>query len=239
MPSLIPPLGLLSLLGVLAPADPRQRRRAHDVRSQSALVCSRCRSACVEEQRSSWTLTIGGGYGPTKAPRGSYGARPGVFQLWTPCGPVPENTVNLDRAPAQATPGKHSVWVRARVPGSEPKYVESERVDVLLACDEPKPLPPQSPPDLVTPVPKPETAETRTEQHAVAESDSSDDSSDDAEEITPARENDDGGGCSLRRSVPGNSSGAWLLVALGLTVLWGRGRARERPGSPQLSRAQR
>jgi hypothetical protein len=183
----------------------------------------------VDDEPFSWTLT-NGGYGPTQAARGSYGARPGVFQLWTPCGPLPENHVEHERTPAQATPGKHTVWVRARVPGTEPKYVESERVDVVLSCSEPKPLPEQSPPASVTPEPepalvtpepkpesKPESAELNTDQHAVDENDSSDDS----EQITPAQKNDDdGGGCSVRRVAPGNNStGAALFVALGLTVL--------------------
>ena len=82
----------------------------------------------------SWRLTIAGGGDALKdAPRGFYGGHPGLFQVWTRCGPWPERVSGAADL-GGVEPGLHQVWVRARVPSSEPSYVESERVEVELRC---------------------------------------------------------------------------------------------------------
>jgi hypothetical protein len=91
----------------------------------------------VDGKPFSWQLTIGAP-GPKDAPRGEYRGHPGVFQVWTGCGSpaFTPNSVGL---------GKHTIWVRARVPSSTPKVIESERVEVELACEQAPILPPQQP----------------------------------------------------------------------------------------------
>jgi MYXO-CTERM domain-containing protein len=190
----------------------------------------------VDDEPFSWPLTTGGGYGSKEWPRGSYIGHPGAFQVWTACGPVPMSPTNLSEIPSQATPGKHTVWVRARLPSTQPKFLESERVQVELACAVVAPLPEQSPPDLVAPDAgqTPDASQTTNQDGGEPPADDTEEEpgemGDALDEEPPAHTSRIDGGCSVR---PGTTPSTWgLLAALGLTALLRRTRARKRSPAP-------
>ncbi len=97
----------------------------------------------VDGEPFSWTLTIGSdGYGPRDRARGFYFAEPGTFRAFTEC--EPSRSLNVYGGPAAPEqkqrglgPGKHTLWVAARVPTSPAQIVESQPVEVELSCPEP------------------------------------------------------------------------------------------------------
>jgi hypothetical protein len=84
----------------------------------------------VDGEPFSWRLTIGDldAFGPKDAARGFFFSQPGTFEAWTPC----EDSAYLDKL--GLSPGKHELWVEARVPSSEPTTIASEHVEVDLRC---------------------------------------------------------------------------------------------------------
>lgn len=97
----------------------------------------------VDGEPFSWTLTQGSDdYGPRDRTRGFYFDEPGPFRAFTEC--EPSRSSNLHGGPASPDqkerglePGKHTAWIAARVPTSPAQIVESQRIEVELACPQP------------------------------------------------------------------------------------------------------
>jgi hypothetical protein len=85
----------------------------------------------VDDKPFDWLLTSGV-LGPTTRARASYITNPGVFRAWTSC----EDVAGFQFGPVETglAPGKHTLWVRARVPSSTPTLIESQRLEVELRC---------------------------------------------------------------------------------------------------------
>lgn len=171
-----------------------------------------------------WTLSIGGGYAPENVPRGSYGGHPGAFQVWTRCGPLPQwITPDPEGKTDGAKPGKHEVWVRARVPETPPSFIESAHVSVELGCPKPTPAePPQVEPTSRSPEPmQPEPAvapDEGVEDHDGEVSDTADSEDDLDEESSTMGRKTATGNCSVEATAARAGWAGWL-GALALSAL--------------------
>lgn len=83
----------------------------------------------VDGKPFSWWLTIGSvDLGPSDTARGWYAHSPGVFRTFTLC----DGGANVSEL--GVAPGRHEVWVQARVPTRTPSIIESEHVQIELQC---------------------------------------------------------------------------------------------------------
>ena len=159
-----------------------------------------------------WTMTSGA-IGPTAAPRGAYFAAPaGAFQAWTPCRAASSSDagVIVVQPPGSTTglsPGKHTVWVRARVPTAEPRVIESERIEVELRCPNQAPAPDDEP-----------TEPTDPEEPTTPGDESSAPGDDPAKTQDGPRPSAAESGCALAANAVGADGLATAMLAIVLTL---------------------
>lgn len=169
----------------------------------------------VDGQPFAWTLTIGTAYyGPKgqDAARGFYFHGPGTFRTFAMC------DSGLERAGIGSTdkgiaPGKHEVWVQARVPTRVPSVIESDHIQIELSCSMPT-----------------EPREAGAEEGGEADADvasPADEPAPTADATATARERlpESADGCSTRPTRGGSVAFVVLLLAFSLMrLVWDRAR---------------
>jgi hypothetical protein len=174
----------------------------------------------VDGEPFNWSMSYGA-RDPTDSPAAFYLTGAKEFRAWTLCAdPNGPGAVSLlPPLPTGLAPGKHTLWVRARVPTSPATMIESDKVEVQLRCpfcvDYCGPALPPSTPSTTVPKDNPGSSEMGSGEAAQPAPDtatSSDDPMDMEPEPVADRVEDDAAGCSaspIRR----RQDAAWVLLA--------------------------